>query len=304
MSLVVSLSMSAAAPSGGAPLAVDSIRSPVDASSSSAVSSPANNNPTTASSSELLPPSAHADPDGPSVLILGGSGFIGRHLLHYLTRRRLASRITIADKSLWQTSHMNATHRPLYEDKALVTFKQADLAKDAHVDRVFNLPSGQKPYDYVFNLCGEVRPPRHKPAQSLVGRALVGFLVHRLFSSVPGARVQTRFGLSDADYQLKCVETAAKCSAAAGKMGVKKWVEVSTAQVYKPDKSASDESAPIKPWTMQATKRLVAEERVRSVAGLPWVILRPAIVYGSGDLTGFSTCAHATTHAVPMCAWC
>ena len=63
-------------------------------------------------------------------------------------------------------------------------------------------------YDFVFNLCGE-----------------------------------TRFGLSDKDYQTKCVDTAGQCCVAAEKAGVRRWIEVSTAQVYKPDKVSAEAHA-------------------------------------------------------------
>lgn len=98
-------------------------------------------------------PSPFANPSGPSVLVLGGCGFIGRHLVALLRDRRLASRITVADKSLPATSHLNAQHRQCYDDKALVAFKHADLAKPDHVARVFK----DAKYDFVFNLCGETR---------------------------------------------------------------------------------------------------------------------------------------------------
>jgi nucleoside-diphosphate-sugar epimerase len=102
---------------------------------------------------------------------------------------------------------------------------------------------------------------------------------------------------------MKCVDTAERCAKAAADHGVKRWVEVSTAQVYKPDKAASTESAPIKPWTTQANKRLEAEQRVQKTPGLQWVILRPAIVYGTGDLTGLSQCttAHSRHSAAASC---
>lgn len=193
--------------------------------------------------------SPNANPSGPSVLILGGCGFIGRHLVAYLSARKLCSKITVADKSLAATSNLNKEHKACYDDKALVTVKHADLSKPDHVARVFK----DAKYDYVFNLCGE-----------------------------------TRFGQSDKDYQLKCVDTAERCAAAAAAHGVKKFIEVSTAQVYKSDKSASTEAAALKPWTIQASKRLEAEQRVQKTANLPWVILRPAIVYGTGDLTGLT----------------
>jgi NAD dependent epimerase/dehydratase family enzyme len=87
------------------------------------------------------------------VLVLGGCGFIGRHLVSLLRDRRLTSRITVADKALPATSHLNAQHQSCYEDKALVVFKHADLAKPDHVARVFK----DAKFDYVFNLCGETR---------------------------------------------------------------------------------------------------------------------------------------------------
>ena len=86
------------------------------------------------SSTNVVPPvaaSPNANPNSSQVLVLGGAGFIGRHLLEHITRRKLASHITIADKSMVATSNMNAVHKPLYEDKQLVTFKQADLSKDS-----------------------------------------------------------------------------------------------------------------------------------------------------------------------------
>lgn len=101
---------------------------------------------------------------------------------------------------------------------------------------------------------------------------------------------------------MKCVDTAERCAKAAAEHGVKRWVEVSTAQVYKPDKAASTESAPIKPWTTQANKRLEAEQRVQKTPGLQWVILRPAIVYGTGDLTGLSQLRNVMRAISPLCS--
>ena len=170
--------------------------------------------------------------------------------MQYLCDHKLVSKITVADKSLPATASLHPTHKAYFDNKSLVEFKQADLSKDPHVDRVFK----DATYTYVFNVCGE-----------------------------------TRFGLSEQDYKVKCVETAQKCAAAARKCpSVQKFVEVSTAQVYNPDKVPSDESGKLKPWTVQAKYRLLAEDALQQTAGLQWVILRPAIVYGMGDLTGLT----------------
>jgi len=108
-------------------------------------------------------------------------------------------------------------------------------------------------FDYVINLCGE-----------------------------------TRFGLAEEEYKKKCLEPAVLCGKAALEQKVKKFVEVSTAQVYSSDKKASSEDGKLAPWTVLAKYRLEAETELKKIKGLSLVILRPAIVYGPGDMTGIT----------------
>lgn len=130
-----------------------------------------------------------------------------------------------------------------------VTFMQADLTKDRFVAKIFD---GSE-YEFVINLCGE-----------------------------------TRFGLTENDYKTRIEQAVAKCTAAAKALeSPPKWIEISTAQIYKSDKKPSTETSAIKPWTNLAVSRLVAEQIVQE-SGLDHVILRPSIVYGKGDLTGLS----------------
>ncbi|RHY89582.1 hypothetical protein DYB37_012203 [Aphanomyces astaci] len=70
-------------------------------------------------------------------------------------------------------------------------------------------------------------------------------------------------------------------------MHVKTFVEVSTAFVYKSQtKAPADERAKLDPWTLQAKYKLQAEEELRALDGLHLVFVRPATVYGSGDVGG------------------
>mmetsp|Transcript_25248 Transcript_25248/g.35258 ORF Transcript_25248/g.35258 Transcript_25248/m.35258 type:complete len:367 (-) Transcript_25248:270-1370(-) len=182
-------------------------------------------------------------------LILGGTGFIGRNLVQYLAEHKLASKIYVADKKMYSMAYMHEDHQKAFKDKDLVKFYQTDLAQDPHVKKAFT-----EKVDYVINLCGE-----------------------------------TRMAMSEKDYQLRIVTPAEKCAKAAAKMGVKKWIEVSTAHVYKENsKKPSDEKATLDPWTAIAKCRLEAEKKVAEVDGLPVVILRPAIVYGKGDRMGLT----------------
>jgi hypothetical protein len=48
------------------------------------------------------------------------------------------------------------------------------------------------------------------------------------------------------------------------------------------------EDGEIAPWTKVATHRHLAEEAVRGTNGLNYVIVRPSIVYGTGDIVGLT----------------
>lgn len=69
--------------------------------------------------------------DLPSVLVLGGVGFIGRNLVKFLRDNKLAGFIRVVDKAHWQTVMLNKAHEEaLRPDPELLEFKQADLSRD------------------------------------------------------------------------------------------------------------------------------------------------------------------------------
>jgi len=187
--------------------------------------------------------------DKPKVLILGGVGFIGRNFVKFLLDKDLCSSIKVLDKVLPVTAFMSAEHRAAFEDDRVLC-KQANLSSPASIKK--NFDGG--PWDVVFNLAAE-----------------------------------TKYGQTEEVYKEKVLDVCVKCSGEAKAIDVKKWVEVSTAQVYEPTKKNkhSTESSPLKPWTKLATYKLEAEKHLLA-SGLNVSILRPAIVYGPGDTSGIA----------------
>ena len=64
------------------------------------------------------------DPSKPRYLVLGGVGFIGRNLVHYLVENNLASKIRVVDKVLPATAFLSAAHKAAFDK---VEFKQGNL---------------------------------------------------------------------------------------------------------------------------------------------------------------------------------
>ncbi|KAL4110656.1 hypothetical protein PRIC1_002347 [Phytophthora ramorum] len=186
----------------------------------------------------------------PRVLVLGGAGMIGRNFVKYLVDRDLVSAVRVADKTMPAISYFSAPHSQAFADER-VTFVQADLTRDAHVDRAFNPEFG--PYDFVFNLAGE-----------------------------------TKCGLSETVYASKCRDLSVKCAKKAQEVRVKRYIEVSTAFVYKSQsKKPAAEGAELLPWTLQAKYKLEAEEEIRRLPDLKSCSsARHGKVYGSADSMG------------------
>jgi len=186
----------------------------------------------------------------PRVIILGGCGFIGRNLVQFLAQNGLVSKIRVADKVLPDLAGLSKKQTEIFKSD-LVEYKQSNLAREAMVAKVFDSSEGA--WDFVFNLAGE-----------------------------------TKYSQTDEVYKENIIDVSTTCGAAAAKAGVKRFIEVSTAQVYDADKKPSSETSKLKPWTKLAKAKLQAEEALRNIKGLNLIVVRPSIVYGPGDITGIT----------------
>jgi nucleoside-diphosphate-sugar epimerase len=196
--------------------------------------------------------------DSVNVLILGGIGFIGRNLVKHIVDNNLASFVRVADKVLPSTAFLNESHQKAFDDER-VEYKQSNLTNEGSIKRAFTDASKDgkfadgDTFDFVFNLAAE-----------------------------------TKFGQTPEVYNEKVLDLSVKVANAAVAHKVKKFVEVSTGQVYAAGSKSSKEGDKTKPWTTQATYKLQAEDALKGMKDLPLVIARPAIVYGPGDTTGIS----------------
>lgn len=187
----------------------------------------------------------------PNYLVLGGLGFIGRNFVEYLVTNNLAGKIRVADKVLPDLAGLTEKQMKLFKGAdAVVDFKQANLAREPMVAKVFDT---DYKFDYVVNLAGE-----------------------------------TKYSQTDEVYKENIIDVSVTCAKAAAKNGVKRFIEVSTSQVYQGDKKPSSEEDKTKPWTKLAQAKLQAEEELKKIPGLNLVIIRPAIVYGPGDILGIT----------------
>ena len=193
-------------------------------------------------------PPPPAPPGGQAVLLLGGCGFVGRHLVALLVKAGVA-KIRVVDKLMPAMAFLTPEHKEAFAMPA-VEYKQADISKPAGVDKAFEGGG----FDFVFNLTYDA----------------------------------ITYGETDEVYQQRIVDVVTRVGMAAKQHGVKRFVDLSTAQVYDSKEKASDESATLKPWTKQAVFKLRAEAILRDVPGLPLVVLRAASVYGPADVHGLS----------------
>jgi nucleoside-diphosphate-sugar epimerase len=184
----------------------------------------------------------------PQILILGGLGFVGRNLVLYLVEKDLCKFIRVVDKLTFGMAHLGKKHQSAMEN-SVVEFIQGNLSNPETAAKVFAAPQGE--FDFVVNVAGE-----------------------------------SKRGEYDAVYQDRIFGVFQTVVAEAGKHQIKKFVEVSTAEVYNPKKKKpAKEKSKIKPWTPIANWKVKCEQLLTS-SKIPYVILRPSIIYGPGDSNG------------------
>jgi len=108
------------------------------------------------------------------------------------------------------------------------------------------------------------------------------------FQYVINLAAVTKYSQGKEVYNLNIVQLSKLCATAAAKYKCTRYIEVSTAQVYDAGKKPSKEDSKISPWTEIAKAKKEAEEQVAAVPGLNYIIVRPAIVYGTGDILGLT----------------
>jgi hypothetical protein len=77
---------------------------------------------------ETTPTSTPTKPSLPAILILGGCGYVGRNLVHYLVTENLASFIKIADKARPEMAYFHEKYVEAFQSP-LVQYEQDDLTK-------------------------------------------------------------------------------------------------------------------------------------------------------------------------------
>jgi nucleoside-diphosphate-sugar epimerase len=190
------------------------------------------------------------DNELPKFVILGGCGFIGRHLVEYLLSR--SSRIFVIDKTPPEIAWLNDAHAAAFRDPKVV-FQSANLITQNGCEKAFG--NINEDVDYIINLASETRSGQSE------GVYKDG--IYKLTSNVT-QHVADKFGSK-----------------------IKLYIEFSSGVLYPKDKSPHSEEAKVDTWNYEAKYKYQAEQQVAKSLK-KYIIIRPAIVYGVGDRNGIT----------------
>uniref|UniRef100_A0A182IRA6 NAD-dependent epimerase/dehydratase domain-containing protein n=1 Tax=Anopheles atroparvus TaxID=41427 RepID=A0A182IRA6_ANOAO len=191
----------------------------------------------------------------PNVLVLGGCGFIGRHLVDFLVSNDLARRVKVVDKTPPLMAWLNPKHTAAFADDR-VEFASANLINAASCQNAFRVDEGDEcgGWDFVINCAAETKP-----------------------------------GQTDPVYQEGILKLSSNCATEAVKHRAKRYVELSTGSMCSDEKVPQTEDCPVEPWTMVGKYKAKVEQQLADMKEqLPYTILRIPICYGVGDRKGLT----------------
>ncbi|KAI6653625.1 hypothetical protein LOD99_3520 [Oopsacas minuta] len=175
----------------------------------------------------------------PSVLILGGCGFVGRSIAMYLLEEKLANKVCIVDKLAPVLFRLTEKEQELFTK---IEFRSGNLSKPEVADKCF-----EGSWDIVVN-----------------------------------AAAETRYAQSDAVYKERISTLGVICARTAVNHGCKRFIQFSSARVYKSSRNPNKENSELKPTTTMHNEYLLLEQEIAKIEGLNYIIIRTADIYGPG----------------------
>jgi nucleoside-diphosphate-sugar epimerase len=186
----------------------------------------------------------------PKFLVLGGCGFIGRHLVEFLLDK--AEIIHVIDKTPPEIAWLNSDHAKVFASPKVV-FHSANLISQERTQKVFD--SIDTDIDYIINLASETRKGQSEPVYKEG--------IYKLTTNV--------------------IQLAAKRFSDS----LKNYVEFSSGTLYPNDKTPHKETEKVDQWNAETKYKYRAEQEIGKTLK-KFVVIRPAIVYGKADRGGIT----------------
>ncbi|KAJ3628030.1 hypothetical protein MTP99_015356 [Tenebrio molitor] len=185
----------------------------------------------------------------PTILVLGGCGFVGRNLVSFLVSGDHASAIRVVDKVPPQVAWMNDDCQKYFQSP-IVEFKSANLINPESCKNAF---SSDFCWDFVINCAGE-----------------------------------TKLGQTDPVYEEGILKLSLNCAKEAALRNAKHYVELSSGKMNSCEKVPHKEDGTVEPWSYIGKWKRQVEKQIGDIPNLKYTILRLATVYGLGDRTGLT----------------